>query len=117
MPDKFDHPLFKDDFLTKDHVRELRNTPGGKEAIVMYILRERIAFGVAKALIECGLDLPSKDIQDKLVSRVWRAACCGEKPVWDLMVEMGTAQELLERYALLSKCEALISTDDCVGNA
>ena len=116
MTDKFDHPLFKEDFLTKDHVKELRNTPGGREALVMYILRERIAYGIAKALVDCGMALPSKEVQDKLVSCVWRAAC-GEKPVWDIMIEMGTAQELLERYGLLCQCEALLSTDDCVGNA
>lgn len=108
--------LFQKDFLEKSDVEELRHTREGRYAIALYILRERICYGIAKAFNELGWKLPSKEEQEKLVSIIWRQAA-GEKPVWEIMSELGHAQELLEKFGMFADAAALVSTDDVAGNA
>ncbi len=107
--------LFQKDFLEKEDVNELRKTPEGRQAIALYILRERIAYGIAKVLEKYDLPLPSKEAQDDMVSIIWRSAA-GEKPVWEIMTELGHAQELLQKFGMAADIGAFCSTDDVKGN-
>lgn len=107
--------LFQKDFLEKSDVEELRGTKEGRQAIALYILRERIAYGLAKVLDKYDLQLPDKEAQDDMVSIIWRSAA-GEKPVWEIMSELGHAQELLAKFGMAADVGAFCSTDDVKGN-
>jgi hypothetical protein len=108
--------FFKKDFLGKEDIRELKTTPEGRQALMAYIMRERIAYGVGKVLIDLGLPLPDKQTQEKVVWTIWRYAM-GEKPVWELMDEGEKAKGVLQNQALTADVGAFVNLDDVRGNA
>ena len=102
------------DFLPKGpDLDELLSTKEGRREVWLFIMRERIAHGLARVWCAMELPLPSKEAQEHICSLMWDSLL--RKPLWELLDESDQAKSLLEKFALVSDVGAMLSVETEVG--
>jgi hypothetical protein len=107
MPDD----IMSKSFISREEAQEYLRTPEGRRAFAIWIHREKCARAIAKLLIEFGLDLPPKEEQERLAHLLFQWTSPAT-PVWDVMVELGHAEEILRKFAMESSVSQLCDTEE-----
>jgi hypothetical protein len=81
-----------------DKLSDLLKTKEGRLKIFFYIMREKIAHGLAKGFMTAGLKLPEKEQQELLCGAMWEEVM--RTPAWKILEDTAQMKEKLFEFAM-----------------